>query len=130
MDGFSILFSSINLSSEEILNLYFKDKDIVEKAFQSLKGIVKLRPVRHWLYDRVVNHVFICYLSYLLLSLLKIRLKKLGLSPVRALQELETLHKIYLRDTKHEFKLDRTVALTKLQEKILKCVDKKLLVTL
>ena len=37
----------------------FGDKDIVEKAFHSLKGVVNLQPIRHWLYNRVTAHVFI-----------------------------------------------------------------------
>ena len=108
-----------------MVKLYF-DKDLVEKAFQSLKGVVRLRPIRHWLYNRVVAHVFICYLAYLLLSLLKLRLKKLNLSPVAALQELDTLYKVYLRDNRKGFQLSRMVALTKSQEKIMKTIDKKL----
>ncbi len=99
----------------------------MKKAFQSLKGIVKLRPIRHWLYNRVNAHVFICYLSYLLLSLLKLKLKKIGMSPLEALSELDSLYKVYIRDTMKGFRLTRTVALTKNQEKILKSIDKTLL---
>ncbi len=126
-DGFSFIFSTKKISNNEIMRLYFQDKDIVEKAFQSLKGIVKLRPIRHWLYNRVNAHVFICYLSYLLLSLLKLKLKKIGMSPLEALRELDSLYKVYIRDTMKGFRLTRTVALTKNQEKILKSIDKTLL---
>ena len=125
-DGYSAIFSTIKFKNDELVKMYF-DKDLVEKAFQSLKGVVKLRPIRHWLYNRVVSHVFICYLALLLLSLFKQKLLKLNLSPVAALQELETLYKIYMRDPKKGFELSKTVALSKKQEKILKTVDKKLL---
>jgi transposase len=64
-DGYSVIFTTAKLSKKEIVEIYF-DKDLVEKAFQSLKGIVKVQPVRHWLYNRVIAHVFICYLAYLL----------------------------------------------------------------
>jgi hypothetical protein len=37
-------------------------------------------------------HVFICYLSYLLLSLLQIKLRKTVFSPIAALKELDTLY--------------------------------------
>ena len=130
MDGFSFIFSSLELSSEEILKLYFQDKDMVEKAFQSLKGIVKIRPIRHWLYDRVIGHIFICYLSYLLLSLLRLKLKKINMTPVKALQELDSLYKVYIKDLENGFKLEKTVALTKVQEDILNCIDKNLLFNL
>ena len=125
LDGYSFIFTTASLSTAEMVKLYF-DEDLVEKAFQSLKGVVRLRPIRHWLYNRVVAHVFICYLAYLLLSLLKLRLKKLSLSPVAALQELDTLYKVYLRDNRKGFQLSRMVALTKSQEKIMKTIDKKL----
>ena len=125
-DGYSAIFTTTELSKEQMVKIYF-DKDLVEKAFQGLKGVIHLQPVRHWLYNRVVAHVFVCYLSYLLLSLLGIKLKKIGQSPVAALRELDTLYKVYLRDTKKGFKIHRTVALSKKQEKILRAVDKNLL---
>ena len=125
-DGYSCIFTTDEISDENLVKTYF-DKDLVEKAFQSLKGIVKLRPIRHWLYNRVIAHVFICYLSYLLLSLLKLKLKPLEMSPMVALRELETLYKVYARDAKKDFAFTKTVALTLLQEKILKAVNKKLI---
>ena len=114
------------MSNTEILRLYFHEKDVVEKAFQSIKGIVKIQPIRHWLYNRVTAHVFICYLSYILLTLLKLKVKKLNISAAEALCELETLYKVYMRDKKKGFKVEKTIALTKIQEKILKAVNKSL----
>lgn len=129
LDGFSYVFSTKKLSPEEIIQIYFRDKDVVEKAFHSLKGVVKVRPIRHWLYNRVISHIFVCYLSYLLLSLLKFSLKKINMSPVVALTELSSLYKVYMRDSKKGFQLTKTVALTRIQEKILKTIDKKLLMS-
>ena len=94
-----------------MLSLYF-NKDLVEKAFRSLKGITQLRPVRHWLAERVHAHVFICYLAYLLLSLLQYRLRHTEFTAESALLELATMYKGYLRDSKHRFKLSRVVALS------------------
>jgi transposase len=125
-DGYSCIFTTARLSKEEMIRLYF-DKDLVEKAFQSLKGVIKLQPIRHWLYNRVTAHVFICYLSYLLLSLLNLRLRSLEMSPVEALRELDSLYKVYMRDKKKGFKLTRMVALSKKQEKILRVIDKRLI---
>lgn len=39
-----------DLGPEQAVFAYFY-KDVVEKCFQSLKGVVRLRPVRHWLYN-------------------------------------------------------------------------------
>jgi len=124
-DGFTCLFSTSRLSKQEMIRCYF-DKDLVEKAFRSLKGITRLRPVRHWLYNRVTAHVFICYLAYLLLALLQYRLTPLGLTAEEALMELETMYKVYLRDTRKNFEVSRVVTMTKKQESILKAVDRKL----
>ena len=126
-DGYSCIFSTDQVSKEEMLRIYFGDKDIVEKAFHSLKGVVNLQPIRHWLYNRVTAHVFICYLSYLLLSLLKYRLRKIAMSPTEALSQIDTMYKVYLRDAKKNFSLSKTVTLTKKQELILKTIDKQLL---
>ena len=111
-----------------MVRLYF-DKDLIEKAFRTLKGVTRLQPIRHWLYNRVIAHVFICYLSYLLLSLLKYHLRDISVSPEEALKELSTMYKVYLRDTKKQFRISRVVMLTKKQETILKCIDLKLLKT-
>ena len=87
----------------------------------------ELHPIRHWLADRVSAHVFLCYLAYLLLTLLKLRLTKLDISPVEALRELESMYKVYMRDSKKDFKISRTVTLSKKQEEIIACVDRILL---
>ena len=125
-DGISLIFTNTKISLEEVVKGYF-DKDVVEKSFQALKGVVNLRPVRHWLYNRVEAHVFICYLACLLLSILKDKVRHLEISSTTALRELDGLYRVYLRDTKSEFKLSKLVALTKLQEKILRAINKRLL---
>jgi transposase len=125
-DGYSCLFSTRSLSKEEMIRLYF-DKDIVEKAFRCLKGITQLRPIRHWLYNRVTAHVMICYLSYALLIVLKQYLKKLDMSPEKALQHLDSMYKVYMSDKKKKFKISRIVTLSKIQKDILRAIDKKLL---
>jgi len=125
-DGYTCLFATTRLNKEETVRFYF-DKDLVEKAFRRLKGVTRLRPIRHWLYNRVIAHVFICYLAYLLLSLLQYRLKKLEITGEEALLELDSMYKVYLRDERKGFKVARTVTMTKKQENILKAVDRKLI---
>lgn len=125
-DGVSFIFATGKVAVADAIQAYF-DKDVVEKCFQALKGVVRLHPVRLWLPDRVEAHVFICYLSCLLLTLLKIKVAPLELSFQGALDELDGLYRVYLRDPKSGFKLDRLVTLTKRQEQILRAVDKRLL---
>jgi transposase len=124
-DGYSCIFTTKKITKEEIIRLYF-DKDVVEKAFRCIKGITQLRPIRHWLYDRVIAHIMICYLSYTLLIVLKEKLKKLNLSPEKALQHLDTMYKVYMIDKKKKFRVSRIVTLNKIQKDILRAVDKKL----
>lgn len=126
LDGYSAIFTTTSLSKEHIVKMYF-DKDLVEKAFQTMKGVIHLRPIRHWLYNRVISHVFMCYLSYLLLSILKIKLAKIDITPLQALREVNTLYKVYLKDKKKNFQFKKIVALNKIQEKIVKAVGKNLL---
>jgi transposase len=125
-DGFSCLFSTRLLSKEEVIKLYF-NRNIIERSFKTLKGIVRLQPIRHWLYNRVTAHVFICFLSYLLLTLLEYHLRKIPMTAEEALDELSSMYKVYLRDAKKNFQLSRVVTLTKKQEVILKRVNKTLL---
>ena len=101
--------------------------DLVEKAVHALKSVIRLRPIRHWLEQRVTAHLFICYLAYLLLSLLKYRLLPLDISPEKALDELDTMYKVYLRDSKRKPQISRVVTVTNKQEEILKAIDPKLL---
>jgi len=125
-DGYSVIFTTASLAKDQIVKMYF-DKDLVEKAFQSLKGVTKLRPIRHWLYNRVTAHVFICYLSYLLLTLMQIKLEELDITAPQALKELCTMYRVHMRDTRKDFKITKVVTLTKKQEAIVKAIDRKLL---
>jgi hypothetical protein len=125
-DGYSCIFCTTALSKQELVEEYF-DKDLVEKAFRTLKGVIHLRPIRHWLHTRVRGHIFICFLAYLLLSLLRLHLRPLHLSPEEALRELETMYKVYLRDPSGTFKISRVVTLTKKQKIILSAIDPTLL---
>jgi hypothetical protein len=47
--------------------------------------------------------------------------------PEEALEELETMYKIYLRDSSGNLRISRVVTLSKKQVLILKAVDKRLL---
>ena len=125
-DGYSCIFSTYRLDKKEIVRLYF-GKDLVEKSFRTIKGIIRLRPIRHWLYNRVIAHIFICYLSYMLLSLSQHKLKAIDITSEGALIELDAMYKVYLKDPKKNLQISRSVALTKKQELILKTIDPRLL---
>ena len=125
-DGCSVVFSTKKLTIAEIVRSYF-EKDKVEKAFRSMKSILGLKPIKHWLEERVKSHIFVCYLSYLLLSLLEEKLKKTKITAINALDKLSTAYKITLRNRKIKNEFEKIVTLTKEQQNIIKAVDKKIL---
>lgn len=125
-DGYSVIFSTQYLQVEEIVKPYFK-KDKIEKAFRSMKSILGLRPIKHWLEERVKSHIFICYLSYLLISLLDYKIRTTKISAIIALDKLSTAYKVYLKDPRTKNEFEKIVTLSKEQEKILKNVDKNIL---
>lgn len=128
-DGLYALFcTDMSLNTRDIVKTYF-DKDIVEKAFKCLKGMINVRPVRHWLADRVKAHVFVCYLSYALLSVLSYKLKIAGIdkTPSSALGLLENLHRVTINDPTTGNSFVKHSVMSKEQENIFKAVDKNLI---
>jgi transposase len=67
LDGLYVIRTSVSdqcLNSADTVRGY-KDLSKVERAFRSMKTIdLKVRPIFHWLADRVRAHVFLCMLSY------------------------------------------------------------------
>jgi len=136
-DGISILFTNGKFSREEMIRLYF-EKDTIEKSFQSLKGVLGLRPVRFWLQDKVNAPILICYLSYTLLTTFKFFLYKnkgkeyfSNLSVTQALEELNNIYRIYFKkninDKNKKNKLSQLVTMTSLQEKIISAFSPNLI---
>jgi hypothetical protein len=125
-DGVSAIFSSRNLPAAEMVKAYF-EKDRVEKSFRCLKGLIEMDKVRFWLANRVRGHIFVCYLAYLLLSVLEYKLRKIGIKGTEALETLESLYRVYITDHKSHNKFIKTVALNKKQEAILKEINPLLL---
>jgi transposase len=67
LDGLYVIRTSVEetaLSSENTVRAY-KDLAKVERAFRSMKTIdLHVRPIYHWLDERIKAHVFLCMLSY------------------------------------------------------------------
>ncbi|MBN1290663.1 MAG: transposase, partial [Candidatus Latescibacteria bacterium] len=107
-DGISVIFSTRNLKAEDMVKGYF-EKDRVEKSFRCLKSFLEMDKVRFWLANRVRGHIFICYLAYLLLSVLEYRLKESSMSAVNVLKSMESMYKVYLTDPKSKNTFVKTV---------------------
>lgn len=89
-DGWMLIAAHEQLpnSATQLVQLY-RDKDMVEKDFGIIKGLVALRPIRHRTEPKVRAHVTICMLSLLLERTLNQQLK--GYCSARgALEQLET----------------------------------------
>ncbi len=117
--GYSLIYHNTKYSSEEVVNNYF-DKEMVERAFRHIKGVLNLRPIRVWLNNHIEGHIKICYLAYAILSLMNFKLKKLKISAVDALNSLKHGYKINLKDNSSGFEWSIHVHLEPKQKKILK----------
>jgi len=67
LDGIYVIRTSVSaeaFGSEDTVRAY-KDLSKVERAFRSIKTVdLKVRPIFHWLDDRIRAHVFLCMLAY------------------------------------------------------------------
>jgi hypothetical protein len=67
LDGIYVIRTSLpkeKLDAEKTVRAY-KDLSTVERAFRSYKTVdLKVRPIYHYLVDRVRAHVFLCMLAY------------------------------------------------------------------
>jgi transposase len=137
-EGLSLIFITGKMTISEAIDYYF-GKDLIEKSFMSLKSILGLRPIRHWLDGKIKGHVFICYLSLVLLTTFRCQLAKNGsgrvksISQERALKELESVCVIeYSKHKSTESASDiqetlcqKVVTLTSLQRDILSAIVPK-----
>ena len=117
--GYSLIYHNTKYSSAEVVRRYY-DKDMVERAFKQIKGVLSLRPIRVWLSNHVEGHIKICYLAYAILSLMNFKLKKLGISAIEALESLRYGYKVTLRDSTSNHEWSTHVPLEPKQKKILK----------
>ena len=122
--GFSLIFHNTVFDDVWVVEKYF-EKDVVERAFKLLKGVLALRPVRVWLRGHVEAHVKVCYVAYAILMLLAFKISKLSISAVEALDLLRTGYRVKLVDKKNSFEWDTIIELKSDQEKIRNLVYKK-----
>lgn len=125
-DGISVIFSTQNRSVEKMVRGYF-EKDRLEKAFRCMKNFLEMDKVRFWLANRVRGHIFVCYLAYLLLSVLEYKLRGTGMTAIEALETLDSMYRVYLTDPKSKNRFIKTVTMSKAQEEILKKINLRLL---
>jgi hypothetical protein len=117
--GYTLIFHNTNYESNEVVRKYY-DKDIIERAFKQLKGVLNLRPIRLWLTDHIEGHLKICYLAYAVLALMNYKLRKMKISAIDALDSLRYGYKIILHEKNSKLEWPLFVPLEPKQTKILK----------
>ncbi len=121
---FAIMSTDLSLSYRDIVDAYF-EKHGIEKAFRCLKQVVELHPTRCRLENRVKVHVFICFLSYLLLRVLEFKLRNKGMSITaeNALKELGKIRQGVIVDPHTKNSALKVARLTELQKTIVQNLE-------
>ena len=97
--GKRLLFTTrTTLTTEQILDLYNRDKVEVEKDFHYLKApdLVRFQPMRHFTDTKIRLYALVCVLGLLVLKLMELRAEPLGLSLDALLSELEDIQEVIL----------------------------------
>ncbi len=125
-DGFVLLLGhpDLSLKAEELVLLY-RAKDAIEKDFQTIKSVVKLRPIYHYTDSKVRAHVTLCMLALLLERTLEYRLSQSSEKATAAacLEILSTCHLNQLEPHKVLGPMYTITRLTPKQKAILKALD-------
>jgi len=75
-EGFFCLVSNKDLTLSEALQTY-RQKDSIEKIFNSLKNVLDIKPLRVWTVDSIYGALIIAFLAQLFISLIKYEHKEL-----------------------------------------------------
>lgn len=125
-DGFVLLLGHPQLSpSGKELALLYRGKDVVEKDFQTIKSVIKLRPIFSHTDPKVQAHVTICMLSLLLNRILEERLKQsnMALTAPACLELLATCHLNRMKDRPAGRGVYSVTEATKAQRELLRALD-------
>jgi len=81
-EGFFCLVSNIDLTLAEVLQIY-RQKDSIEKIFDSLKNEIEIKPLRVWTDISIYGALIIGYLAQLMMSLIRFDHKELKHTSVK-----------------------------------------------
>ena len=84
---------------KEVLEIC-RSRDAVERAFRITKETIKKRPIWNRTEGHIKAHLFVCFLAYLLYSLLELEARKqaAGIAGVKMLDKLKILARRAKRD--------------------------------
>ncbi|MBN2572151.1 MAG: IS1634 family transposase [Ignavibacteriales bacterium] len=116
--GRSIIFTNQAEWNAENIIWGYRQQYIVEHAFRNMKNAstIAIRPMFHHSNATIPSHVFICVLSYLLLSILRLTLKQEGCTATfeEITSNLREVHvtKIFMKSKSNPLiKIDKTTGL-------------------
>lgn len=89
LDGKYILVTTLTAPPDEILRIY-RSRNGIERAFRITKETIRIRPIFNRKEEHIKAHLFICFVAYLLVSLLEMVVRKDGhkITAEKALNEL------------------------------------------
>jgi len=127
LDGkFVLQTTCLDKSPKDILKTY-RQKDGVEKAFDVLKNLIKIRPIRHWNEERVKGHIFLCILAYLVISVAKYVVKKAKIDRgiEKIYQKLHQVRRVVVKVTvgRETYLKESITGLDNLSRKLLSLVE-------
>lgn len=117
--GYCLIYHNTGYDVASVVRQYY-EKEIVERAFKQLKGVLNLRPIRVWLKNHIEGHISVCYLAYAILAYMNYKLRKTNISATEALNSLKHGYKVTLKTGKDEWSLH--VPLEPKQKDILKAL--------
>lgn len=103
LDGKYVLITTLSNSPKDILTIY-RSRVVVERAFRTTKEKIKIRPIWSTKEEHIRAHLFICFLAYLLMSLIELKLRRAGdnVSGPKAIKRMSNL----MREVDREIKID------------------------
>lgn len=98
--GKNLLFTSRKNADTNWIIKNYKEKDVVEQGFKTIKDpdLIRIRPLRHWTDTKIRAYIFCCIMSYVLLKLMNYKMNKAGLQMSLNLlkEELSDLQEIVM----------------------------------
>ncbi len=131
--GRTILFTNREEWSPEAVIWGYREQYIVEHAFRDMKSptAIAVRPMYHHADTSVRAHVFLCVISLLLLSLLRLKLARKSVPTTydELLYELRSIHALKILTSSNAKPLWKLEKITKIASKFFKTLNLKRLLT-
>ena len=91
IDGKLVVETTLSdLPPEDVIRRY-KELQIIERGFRSLKSTLKIRPFYHWTERRIRAHVFLCVMALQMERYMTVRLQPIHISAQTALDKLRQI---------------------------------------